>query len=192
MGCYPATSGSTCQAPTPTLECNAATDITTMLAGTGTRSATISGFVRARDPGALDFSMNQDSTGSPCQYEAPHPSRVFKFTTSAAQDIDVTTDDPGTEFDSFVVLRKTDCTSGPIVDCNDDISFDLTQVLQNYRSHVHATNQAAGTYFVIAGASFGAPNANQTNAQAINHAYGNFKVKVTLSAPGSTPDAGAP
>jgi hypothetical protein len=183
-GCYKgAAAQATCQAGTAALACADAVDITPMLTQMGgARVAAVSGFTRGRDPADFDFTGNTDSGGTGCQFEANHPGRVFKLTTAATAALDFSTDDPSTEFDSAIIVRSTDCMTGTVVDCNDDIALQPQAGLPNYKSHVAIASAAAGTYFIYVQGSFGLPNQqNPNNTSTGSRAYGNFVLHVSVT-----------
>ena len=184
-GCYKgAAANATCQAPTPALACADAVDITPMLVQAGgSRTAAVASFTRGRDPANFDFTGDVDSSGTGCQFEAGHPERVFKLTTTAAATIDLSTDDPSTEFDTALTVRQTDCMGGTIAGCNDDIAFMPASGLPNWKSHVTLTGAAAGTYFIFVQGSFGLPSQQfpDNNAVAGARAYGNFVLHASVT-----------
>jgi hypothetical protein len=80
------------------------------------------------------------------------PEHIYAVTVPAGADLVASTDDPATDFDTYVYLRAAAC-DGAEVACNDDVD---TQAL-NLRSTLTASNLTAGTYFLFVDGSSSSP-----------------------------------
>jgi len=130
---------STCVADSAALECSEATTLD-LSGGSASVTATTYGY-------AADW-----YTGS-CGY-APtgQPEHVYTFTTAGPVDLVASTDDPATNFDTYVYLRSATC-DGTEVACADDV--DLTN--HNLTSTLSVSALPAGTYYLFVDGSSPSP-----------------------------------
>jgi hypothetical protein len=145
----------TCVADSAALACSEAVDLTAGLAG----GPVI--LVDHTAPYEGDFYAGTCAADA----DASFPERIFKFDVSAASDLDVSTDDPTTDFDTYLYLRKDSC-DGMEVGCHDDV--DVTMF--NLRSHLVAPALEPGTYYLFLDGSSAAPGT------------GDYRIVVSLTA----------
>ena len=132
----------TCVADTADLGCTEAMDLTAALAG---GPVIVNGTTH---PFEGDFYQGS-CTATPT---ADFPERLFRIDVSVASDLDASTDDPATNFDTYLYLLRATC-DGTEVACHDDV--DVTMF--NLRSHLTATSLAPDTYYLVLDGSSAAP-----------------------------------
>ncbi len=132
-------SNGTCVADSAALECSEATTLD-LSGGSATVTATTYGY-------AADW-----YTGS-CGY-APtgQPEHVYTFTTAGPVDLVASTDDPATDFDTYVYLRSATC-GGTEVACADDVNL----ANHNLASTLSVSALPAGTYYLFVNGSSPSP-----------------------------------
>ncbi len=134
--------GGTCIADSADLGCSEAEDLTAALAG---GPVVVTGTTHTYEG---DFYQGS-CTATPT---ADFPERLFRIDVSVASDLDASTDDPATSFDTYLYLRRAAC-DGTEVECHDDV--DVTMF--NLRSHLTATALEPDTYYLVLDGSSAAP-----------------------------------
>lgn len=132
--------GGTCAADSPEVACAQAV---TLDVSTGSASVT-----------ATTFAYAADHYDGSCAYDPDEqlPEHIYAVTVPAGADLVASTDDPLTDFDTYVYMRAGGCTGGEVA-CNDDVD---TQAL-NLKSTLTASNLAAGTYYLFVDGSSNSP-----------------------------------
>ncbi|HEV8321373.1 MAG TPA: pre-peptidase C-terminal domain-containing protein [Myxococcota bacterium] len=97
------------------------------------------------------------TTEGSCRFVATPPmpaygEAVFQLDLPETADLTVSTDNPGTDMDTYLYVRGADCTSGPELACNDDIM--LGGAVPNLFSEVTLAAMPPGTYFIIVDGSY--------------------------------------
>jgi hypothetical protein len=134
--------GSACAADSAALGCSEAPDLTAALAG---GPVVLAG---ATQPFEGDFYAG----GCAADVDAAFPERLFRIDVAVPSSLDASTDDPATDFDTYLYLRRAAC-DGAEVACADDVD----PAMFNLRSHLVAPALAPDVYYLVLDGSSAAP-----------------------------------
>lgn len=130
--------GSVCVADSAALAC---TEATTLDVSSGSAQAI-----------ATTYGYAADHYQGSCGFASGQPEHIYTFTLAAQSDLSATTDNAGTNFDTYLYLRSAAC-DGAELGCHDDVDT----AGHNLRSTLTITDLPAGTYYLFVDGSSPSP-----------------------------------